>query len=164
MALQVIAQEHRTGCFVACIAMLLGKTYNETLRILHPGESSYTLYEHGFLDMSVENAAFKALNIAGIKAHRSRFKKFRTYRKYDKHALLIIRWKTDPAMCHTILYDGEAHRFIDPDFGTEPSRYHLKSFEDQLDTAIIVDQLPEVKHDIFRADSPAGNTWGESPY
>src|SRR5271157_3512261 len=127
MALRPVTQESTTGCFVAGIATLLGVPYKAAYALLHPGKDPAMEYMHGFSDVSMLNAAFKALDRAGIKGRPSKFKKFATYRKRDQHALLIIRWEWSPTMCHTIVYDGDEHKFYDPSYGEVTSKYSLRS-------------------------------------
>lgn len=144
MALQGVRQENGTGCFIAAIASLLGKTYNDVFSMFYPGQDQWTTYEHGFRDLSMETAALTALSKVGIKARLSKLKKFRSYAKKSKHALLIIRWSFAPDLCHTIVYDGDTHKFIDPSYGDAiRADYKLKSLEEQLDFGIIIDQLPK---------------------
>jgi hypothetical protein len=170
MALQPVKQENYSGCFVAAIATLLGKTYRETFEILHPGQDPALQYDHGFLDVSVQNAAFTALQRAGIKGHLTNRKKFKTYAKRSQHALLIIRWKFQPyTLCHTIVYDGDEHKFIDPSWGRAVrDNYTLASLEEQLEFGIVIDEIPkelEQKHESQRRFGNGGqlSQWGASP-
>ena len=163
MPLRPIAQKNSTGCFIACVAMLLDKTYDEAFQLLHPGKNSTETYEHGFRDHSMSNVANKLLQKIGFRSRTSRYKKFRTFQKrVNKHAIMIIRWKFDPERCHCILFDADAKTFIDPGGGhIVTSRYLLKSFQSQLDSAIIIEQIPELKNsnDIPRTDDALGLAW-----
>ncbi len=154
MALRRVAQKNYTGCFVAAVAMLLGKDYEETFGLLHPGKDPAVEIDHGFLDTDVLRAAFMALERAGIKGRPAKFKRFKTYAKRDQHALLIIRWNFSPELCHTIVYDGDDHKFLDPSYGEEVRGYSLKSLERQLDSAIWIDSIPtETQRDLPGTDS-----------
>lgn len=160
MALRRVAQKNYTGCFVAAVAMLLGKDYEETFRLLHPGKDPTVEQTHGFINMSVTDAAFEALSRAGIKGHPAKFKRFKTYAKRDQHALLIIRWDFSPDLCHTIVYDGDDHKFLDPSYGEEVRGYSLKSLERQLDSAIWIDSIPtETQRDLPATDSADSGAW-----
>lgn len=153
MALRAVRQENTTGCFIAAIATLLGKSYHETFMLLHPGKNPLLEDKHGFLDMSVERAAFGALKLAGIKAHRSSLKRFRSFTRHSKHALLIIRWSFAPDLCHTIIYDGGEHRFIDPTWGgyiQTDTDWEIKRLANQFDFGIIIDQLPKEQNESQR--------------
>lgn len=150
MALQGVQQENTTGCFIAAIASLLGKTYNDVFSIFYPGQDQWATYNHGFSDLSMERAAFTALSRVGIKARLSKLKKFRSYAKKSNHALLIIRWSFAPDLCHTIVYDGDTHKFIDPSYGGTIQTNRLKSLENQLDFGIIIQQLPKDQNESQR--------------
>lgn len=154
MALRGVRQENYSGCFLAAIATLMGKTYDQVFSIFYPGQDQFSVYDHGFKEMSVENAAFNALSKVGIKAHRSNLKRFSSYAKRKQHALLIVRWSFQPSLCHTIVYDGEDHNFIDPSFGSIiRSQSKIQQLQDQLDVGIIIDQIPEEKNETQRSIS-----------
>jgi hypothetical protein len=147
MALRAVRQQNGTGCFIAAVATILGKTYEEAFRLCHPGKDPLVEWEHGFTDTSMMRVALQVLERVGIKGRPASFKRFSSYRKRDKHALLIIRWKWDPTRCHTVVYDGEAHVFYDPSHGGELHKWQVKDWEKQLDCAIFVEAPPihEVK-------------------
>lgn len=156
MPLQPVSQESHTGCFIACVGMLLGKSYSEAFRLLHPGKDPITTYPHGFSDMSMEEAAHRLLRGLGFKTHTGKYKKFGTYQKRsNKHAIMIIRWDFEPTMCHCIMFDGEGKNFIEPDGGyIVQSKYTLKSLQRQLDCAIVIDNIPNLK-----SPDPIGLAW-----
>jgi len=131
-------QRHETGCFTACVSMMLNKSYYDVLDILKP-KANYM--SHGFKTRSMSKTALRLLKKVGIKAHISNHKKFSSFQKHNKHAIFIIRWKFEPEQCHTIVYDHETKRFLDPHFGDKLTSRQLKSLERQLDTAIIVDMI-----------------------
>jgi hypothetical protein len=142
MPLRCVQQENETGCFVAAIACLLGKTYQEAYALLHPGKNPYFEYSHGWNTNNVAQATFDALTRVGIKAHLSSYRRFRTYQKYPKHALLIIRWTLLPHLCHTIVYDHKGKQFLNPSWGGDCDKDYLKYLEPQLDFGIVIDKLP----------------------
>jgi hypothetical protein len=127
--------------------MLLGKTYAEAFQLLHPGKDPITTYPHGFRDMSMERVAHKLLRGLGFKTHTGRYKKFRSYQQHSKkHTIMIIRWAFAPDMCHCIMYDAEAKRFIEPDGGyAVESKYTLKSLQRQLECSIVIDKIPNIE-------------------
>lgn len=152
MTLRVVRQENGSGCFIAAIASLLGKTYNDVFSMFYPGKDQWSMYDHGFKDHSMERTAMEALSRVDIKARISTLKKFRSYAKKSKHALLIIRWKFAPDLCHTIVYDGDDHKFIDPTFGFRiESQAKLKRLEEQLDFGIIIEELPKEQNESQRS-------------
>lgn len=162
MPLRPVSQQSHTGCFIACVAMLLGKTYEEAFSLLHPGKKMTEMYSHGWRDDSMENKAHELLRGLGFKTHTGKYRKFKSYReRMQKNAIMIIRWDFDPTMCHCILFDGDAKNFIEPSGGyIVTSDYTLKSLQRQLDTPIIIDKIPtpETLRDLHRsalADRPA---------
>lgn len=147
MALRPVSQESHTGCFIACAAMLLGKTYREAFQLFHPGKDADATYTHGFSDMSMEDTAHRLLRGLGFETHTGRYKKFRTYEKrVDKHAIMIIRWEYAPTMCHCIMFDGESKNFIEPSGGyVISSKYTMRSLQRQLLCPIVIDKIPTIE-------------------
>ena len=165
MALQPVSQESHTGCFIACVAMLLGKNYSETFSLFYPGKDSRYVYSHGFSEMSVEEAAHRLLGGLGFKTRTSKYRKFRTYQtRVSKHTIMIIRWKFDPTMCHCVMFDGDTKSFIEPEGGyIITDRRTLKRLESQLDCAIRIEEIPVlnpgIPSDIHRSLDPLGLAW-----
>lgn len=163
MALKLVAQKNHNGCFIACVAMLLGKTYDEAFQLLHPGKKPDETYEHGFRDMSMEATAHKLLQKLGFRSRTSKYRKFRTFQnRVNKNTIMIIRWAFSPTLCHCIMFDAERKAFIDPSGGyIVEGEYMLKRFQRQLDTAIIIEQIPQLKttNDIPRTDDALGLAW-----
>lgn len=145
MALNLVTQLHDSGCFIASVAMLLGKSYNEAFQLLHPGQSTWSVLEHGFMEMSVRGGALRMLRGLGFQAHASSYRKFRTFQKrVNKNAIMIIRWQFEPTRCHCIVFDGDTKNFIEPDGAyVITSKYKLRRLQEQLDTAIVIDQTPK---------------------
>jgi hypothetical protein len=153
--IQPVAQESHSGCFIACVAMLIGGTYEDGFKLVHPRKDMYRMYEHGFMSMSVEKTAHRVLRKLGIKTHTGKYRKLKTYvDRVKKNAILIVRWKFDPTRCHCILFDAKEKRFIDPSGGyVIGSDYELKSLERQLECPIVIDKIPnrlKVQRDIHR--------------
>ena len=165
MALQLVSQESHTGCFIACVAMLLGKTYKETFSLFYPGKNADVMYSHGFREMSMEGAAHRLLGGLGFKSRTSKYKKFRTYQnRITKHTIMIIRWKFDPTMCHCVLFDADTKSFIEPDGGyIITDRWTLKHLERQLECGIVIEETPVLNSgtpsDIYRSPDPFGLAW-----
>jgi hypothetical protein len=90
----------------------------------------------------MHRAAFTALTRIGIEAHLSGYKKFRTYLRRPKHALLIIRWTALPHLCNTIILDKDSKQFLNPSWGRACDTQYLKYVEPQLDFGIVIDKLP----------------------
>ena len=163
MSLRLVAQKNHTGCFIACVAMLLGKNYNEAFRLLHPNKDVDLMYSHGFRDMSMESKAHQLLQKLGFKTRTSKYRKFKSFQtRGNKHAIMIIRWSFDPTMCHCILFDADAKAFIDPGGGyIVTSKYMLKRLQEQLECAIVIEQSPQIEstNDIHRDDDSLGLAW-----
>jgi hypothetical protein len=142
MSLRCVQQENEHGCFIAACATLLGLTYRETFALLHPGKNPSYEYFHGWNTNDIRQVIFDALTRVGIKSHLSSYRRFRTYQKYPKHALLIIRWALMPTLCHTIVYDHKGKQFLNPSWGGDCDKDYLKYLEPQLDFGIVIDKLP----------------------
>lgn len=145
MAIRPVSQEHHSGCFVASVAMLLGKSYLEAFSLLHPGKDPLMTYEHGFREASPQETAQRLLHSLGFKTHPSRYKQFSSFQKWmKKNAVMIIRWDFDPTMCHCVVFDGGERNFIEPDGGyVVTNSVRLKSLQRQLDCAIVIDKTPD---------------------
>lgn len=155
MALQLVSQKSYTGCFIACVAMLLGKTYDEAFNLLHPGKDPIAISSHGWRANSMEEKAHELLRKLGFKTHTGKYRKFNSYReRMKKNAIMIVRWSFAPSMCHCILFDAEAKSFIDPSGGyIISSEYELRRLQRQLDTPIVIDKIPspETLRDFYRS-------------
>src|SRR5271165_5496102 len=144
MALRPVLQVHDDGCLIAGIATLLGKTYLETFTLLHHGRQPFSGETHGFEGKSMSKVAMQALRRAGIKGRPARFRTFKHCLKRNQHVLLIIRWQWQPERCHTIIFDHETKKFLDPIYGTAVEREdRLQRLEEQLDAVIVIENIPE---------------------
>ena len=144
MPLQRVSQQSDTGCFIACVAMLLGKTYGQAFRLLHPGLNPADTYTHGFREMSMEETVHRLLRGLGFKTRTSKYRKFRTFTsRVNKHAIMVIRWDFAPTLCHCVMFDAETRQFIDPSGGYTPTKWTLKRLQEQLDCAIIIEEVPQ---------------------
>lgn len=122
-----VTQVHYDGCFIASIATITGKSYNEVFKIVHPkGTSGY----HQVM-MPVEKS------IAMI--HEGKFgfsvKQIKIpYRmsKLKKPTLLLIRWALDPSLMHAIVWDPKSG-VIDPQY--DPP-LPMSEYQYQIDIAL----------------------------
>ena len=159
-----VYQQNDDGCFIAGIAILLGKTYEEAFRLVHPQKNIYD-WSHGIEAMSLQEAALSTLQRLGVKAHVSKLRKLDSLRKSKKNMVLIIRWNMSPTRCHTVVYDSESRQILDPD----PRPASKKELEEQLDFAIAVDEIAIPIHGLTesKSDELYGRTaaypgqWGE---
>lgn len=91
----------------------------------------------------MEDTIHRLLGGLGIRSRTSKYRKFRTFRqRVSKHAIMLIRWRWSPTMCHCVLYDGESRQFIDPSGGYTPSDRVLRDLQEQLECAIIIEDIP----------------------
>lgn len=144
MPVHPVMQRSHTGCFIACVAMMTGRTYNQAFSLLRPGVDPNATYSHGWLEMSMEETIHSLLRGLGIQSRTSKYRKFRTFReRVSKHAIMLIRWRWSPTMCHCVFFDGEQRRFIDPSGAHVPHERVLRDLQDQLECAIIIDHIPQ---------------------
>lgn len=91
----------------------------------------------------MEETIHRLLGGLGIRSRTSKYRKFRTFKqRVTKNAIMVIRWRFSPTMCHCVLYDAEEKRFIDPSGGYSPSERGLLDLQSQLDCAIIIEDIP----------------------
>lgn len=154
-----VSQLSHTGCFIACLAMLLGKSYREAFKLVHPRKNMDTMYSHGFRTNFVEAKVHELLGGLGIQSHTGKYRQFKSYTdRVKKNAIMVVRWKHDPRSCHCIMFDAKEKRFIDPSGGyVVSSERELRSLQRQLDCPIVIDKIPQhlkAPSDI-RRDAPA---------
>jgi len=149
MALQSVAQVHENGCFVACVAMLIGKTYSETFAALYPDQDLNDSFK-GLVAVDLNQALTEVLQRFGFTVKRSTYRKLQSLQKHSrKNAILVIRWhwggnsepvtEDNPWMCHAVVFDAETKDFLDPSFGGRAGAYDLKSYQRQLDSILYVE-------------------------
>lgn len=115
MALQHVYQADSNGCFVAAVAMILGKTYSETRRLVFPEYNVDTYLASGLTSLDITQAAMDKMKSLGIKVRLSKYKQLRSLLKFaKKHALVILRWKWDLERCHAVVFDADARVLLDP--------------------------------------------------
>lgn len=132
-----VYQEHDNGCFIACTAMLLGCTYYEAFKLIHPDKDPFkTELWSSAVGMTPE-AAIKRLVALGLNPVPRPLRQLRNLRKT---ALILIRWKWAPTLMHGVVYDSVRDRFLDP----SPSTKKMRVYESQLDSVYYfnVPQLP----------------------
>lgn len=143
MALKHVTQAHYNGCFIAALAMLIGKTYEETYKLVYPDRDP-TNSEHGLWSEPQDNydigaAAVRVLNKLGFKSKKATYKKIKSLQKYArKNALLIVRWGGG-TMCHAVVFDAETKKFLDPSGPVE--RYDMTSYQRNLDSMYYVEPV-----------------------
>lgn len=137
MPYQRVEQIHHNGCFVAATAVLLGKSYEDTLRLMCPGQTMQD-YSHGFPSTVGAEAklAYDTLTRLGIKLRPARERRIRCLRK---NALLLIRWKRSPTLLHFVVYLAKEKKFLDSWF---EDSLRLEVYQRQLDAVFLIDQPP----------------------
>lgn len=137
MSYQRVGQIHNDGCFVAAVAMLLGKTYGEALKLVHP-KKCIADASVGIRSSVMSEAALaqQRLSRLGIKVTISRERRIR---RIKRDAILIIRWTVLPTLLHMVLYVAEEERFLDPSSETP---LYLSEYQSQLDSVMLIDAIP----------------------
>lgn len=135
-AYQRVEQVHDTGCFIAAVAMLLGRSYEEALKLIHPHKSmtDWDVGMHSFF-LAEAGLAKEYLNKLGIKVTPS---KERRLRRLRRDAILIIRWSIEPTRLHAIIYLAKERRFLDSAYRTP---LKLESYQEQLDAVMLIDSI-----------------------
>jgi hypothetical protein len=136
MAYRRVQQVHDTGCFVACVASLLGKNYWEAFNLIHPYRC---MVDHAGLYGYDAKMVQNNLHRVGIKVTPSKERRINYIRR---NALLIIRWKHEPNLLHSVLYLPKKKQFLDPAFYV-PLRQ--RTYERQLDSVMLVDSIKQPK-------------------
>lgn len=104
MKIKKVKQLHVDGCFVACVAMLLGETYDNAFNEMFPGR------DDGWGDLPVEEASH-VLERLGFKPVRSRARRIKNLR-HD--AVVVIKWKEDPSISHSAVWSSKKRKMLDP--------------------------------------------------
>ena len=123
-----IIQGHTNGCFAACIAMLLGCSYIEAVRLVHPYRSTGS-------HLGVSDREIKvALKRAGLK---SKAKKRDLYNldRLEHNAIIIIDHPLYAPALHAVIWDRERQKILDPypRQGRRPNRHlPLKSYQNTI--------------------------------
>jgi hypothetical protein len=130
-----VSQANYNGCFVAAIAMLLGKTYEQAFKLLHPGKSVDDA-DHGFNTNFIAQTLTELLEKHGYKVKQSTYKRVKSLPRYSKkNALLIVRWGGG-MFCHCVAFDAETKQFMDP---SGMGSHTLRTYQRNLDSMYYVE-------------------------
>ncbi|HEY5268151.1 MAG TPA: hypothetical protein VII94_03375 [Candidatus Saccharimonadales bacterium] len=158
MAFVPVSQKNYDGCFIACAAMLMGTDYDTAFKRLHPGRNQNLLSSHGWEDTSgqVHVIALNLLAKLGADAKLAKWKRLKSFKRYgSKSAIVIIRWRHAPELCHCIFYSHKTKKFYDPSTASVIGPMKLMRLEKQMDCGIIVDKLSiknkRVNHELHRS-------------
>lgn len=136
------------GCFVACVAMLLGKTYNQAYKLVHPSRAwrsgnRWNWYDGEILNYSFTHVgtispekAFKRLERLGLKP---RYVKVKKLNLLHKTAIIWLRWDSDPTLMHSVVYDSKTKMFWDPMNPQPLNKKQKRNLERQIDSVIYLD-------------------------
>jgi len=135
MLLRKVEQYHKLGCFTACLAMMLNKSYFDTMKIVHPNKY-YGLFSKKSCDVAVSiEDALKKIEEVGIKAVPTNT---RNIQDLKKDALLIVRLKSAEdadVFLHTIMYDSCEKKILDP---AHKVPFSIKRYERALDSVYYI--------------------------
>jgi hypothetical protein len=124
MKIEKVRQVHDDGCFVACVAMLLGDTYGKAYCEMFPDR-----YDgHG--DLPVENVP-QVLERLGFKPVPSRARRIKNLRR---DAVIVIRWRDFPSLSHAAVWNSKKRKTLDP-----WRRYKRRVYETQIEAIYYVD-------------------------
>jgi len=139
MALKHVTQAHYNGCFVAALAMILGKTYEDTFKTLFP-DMDIQSGDHALRaeDSNIGACAVQAMQKLGVKTKVATYRRLKSLLKYArKDVLIIVRWGGG-SMCHAVVFDAETKKFLDPSGPVE--RHDLTSYQRNLDSMYYIEQ------------------------
>ena len=108
MALRYVRQKHEHGCFYAGLAMLLGVSYEQAFKRVHPHLSTSALLASPLL---AADQTVSVLQRLGIKHSPAKARRVRSLRH---NALIVVRWTCAPNVSHTFVYDADERRLLDP--------------------------------------------------
>lgn len=137
MPYQRVAQVHHNGCFIAATAVLLGKSYEDTLKLIHPTKTMQD-YDIGLVSTIGNEAklAHDTLTRLGIKIRPTKERRLRCLRQ---NAFLVIRWKHAPDLLHMVVYLAKERKFLDSWF---EGPLKLEVYQRQLDAVFLIDSPP----------------------
>jgi hypothetical protein len=128
--LERVRQIHGNGCFIACLAMLRGVTYEEAFKSVHPNRDPDKVDRW---DDSVALRFEDAINALVMQDLKPELSKLRHLRNLRRTALLIMRWEYEPSRMHGVVFDAKTRKFLDPAW-MRPDPINF--YERQLDTVL----------------------------
>jgi hypothetical protein len=139
--LRRVEQLHGNGCFIACLAMLKGITYEEAFKLIHPDKDMAAISYYDRIGLTPEESIQRLEQLGLGPVHRP----LRQLRNLRRTALLLIRWEHAPTLLHGVVFDASTKKFLDPGYLRKP-----KTYERQLDTVLYF-KAPELTHRIAEA-------------
>lgn len=136
---EFIRQKHKTGCGVACVAMILGCPYERAMKIVHPRKrpwkKPYTSIKRIALVLKKKKLKFKVTFVDGDNLKNIKNPCILGVRNGTKKSLLFI-----PKSWHWVVYDKKV---LDPYSFKDKRGYSLKYC--QKNTFIIFEILNTIK-------------------
>lgn len=99
-SVRYVTQKEDAGCFVACVAMLLGVRYDTARKLLPVTREGIDLRK---VEWSLRNLGFRPVVVSRAKARRA-----------SHPTLHIIRWTFCPTTLHAYVFDPVTKRTLDP--------------------------------------------------
>jgi hypothetical protein len=112
--LKIIKQIHDNGCFLACLAILKGITYEQAFQLVYPGRTmppKDAIYREHDVALPTEQA-LKLMPRFGLHLQKSNLRSVHSLRR--RTSLILLRWQVEPTQMHALVYDGEAGKILDP--------------------------------------------------
>lgn len=126
---------HWSGCFVACIAMVTGTSYEQAFKLLFPKRRFENEY-HGIRRMNPTapaNVAYLKMSALGLQPKRTNRVSFD---KLNRTAIWIIRWSWSPELMHAVVWDHQTKTILDPAYSLP---LPIKEYEKQRDSVYYVE-------------------------
>jgi len=140
--LRRVSQIHDSGCFVACVAMLLEISYEEAFVRLFPGvrmPDPNDQQASGTVGKLIEES-LALMPRVGLEPQKANLRNVKSLRK--RTSFIVLRWKYEPQLSHGVVFDGTTGHFLDPCY-EQPlnhqtynrnleSIYYIKRISDEL--------------------------------
>lgn len=139
--LRMVEQQHTNGCFIACLAMLTGKTYRQAFSLIHPDKDYDSIGHYEPIGLSPEES-IKRMEELGLGPDP---RPLRNLVNLRRTALIMIRWKYSPTLLHGIVFDASTKQLLNPNGSIRPLSSRMHSIQSQLDTVLYF-KTPELSH------------------
>lgn len=135
-----VQQRHNNGCFIACLAILLGKTYEEAFKVVYPNRDCPLDYENPNVGLSPE-VSLEIIKKIGLKPKKSSLTRLKSLKRT---ALVLLRWRDAPTLLHGIVFDASRQIFLDP---STPTFSNARAYQKHLDSIYYMN-VPELSHKV----------------
>lgn len=104
MPLRLVRQDNYMGCFVAAVATMIGASYADARKMIHPNKGE----SHGIApEKAIERLRRLGFN-PQVRYGRRRVRDLR------ENTLLLVTWSHSPELGHTVVWDAEERKVLDP--------------------------------------------------